>query len=131
VWQKNVKLNIAHNQKWYKLLLLLLLLLLLPPPPLCQQQQQQQQQNQISEKEITVALRIMPKWKTRRRDLTANFWLNKLRATHKYLAALFNKLIEENHRLEWLMTGVTLLIPKNEKTENPENYRPVTSLPML
>jgi hypothetical protein len=45
-------------------------------------------------------------------------------ATHKYLATLFNKLIEEDQTPEWLMAGVTLLIPKNENTEKPKNYRP-------
>jgi hypothetical protein len=30
---------------------------------------------------------------------------------------------------EWLTAGVTFLIPKNENTENPKNYRPVTCLP--
>ena len=27
--------------------------------------------------------------------------------------------------------GVTFLIPKNENTENPKNYRPVTCLPKM
>ena len=30
---------------------------------------------------------------------------------------------------EWLTAGVTYLIPKNENTGNPKNYRPVTCLP--
>jgi hypothetical protein len=42
---------------------------------------------------------------------------------------IFNKLIEEDSILEWLTAGVTYLIPKNENTENPKNYRPVTCLP--
>ena len=29
------------------------------------------------------------------------------------------------------MAGVTFLIPKNEKTDNPKNYRPVTYLPTI
>ena len=29
------------------------------------------------------------------------------------------------------MAGVTFLIPKNESTENPNNYRPVTCLPTV
>ena len=29
------------------------------------------------------------------------------------------------------MAGVTFLIPKNENTENPKNYRPVTCLPTM
>jgi len=53
---------------------------------------------------------------------------NKLTATHKHTAALFNKLIEEDKIPECLTAGVTFLIPKNENTENPKNYRPVTCL---
>jgi len=34
--------------------------------------------------------------------------------THTYLATLFNKLIEEGQIPDWLMTGITILIPKNE-----------------
>jgi hypothetical protein len=45
------------------------------------------------------------------------------------IATIFNKLIEEDSILERLTAGVTYLIPKNENTENPKNYRPVTCLP--
>ena len=47
------------------------------------------------------------------------------------MAALFNKLIEEDKIPEWLTAGVRFLIPKNENTENPKNYRPVTCLPKI
>jgi len=49
------------------------------------------------------------------------------------MAAIFNKLIEEDHIPEWLRAGVTFLIPKkkNGNTENPKNYRPVTCLPTI
>jgi hypothetical protein len=52
-----------------------------------------------------------------------------LTGTHKYLATLFNKLIEGDQTPEWLTAGVTSLIPENENTEKPKNYRPVTCLP--
>jgi hypothetical protein len=52
-----------------------------------------------------------------------------LTATHKHIAAIFNKLIELDQIPEWLTTGVIFLIPKNENTENPKNYRTVTCLP--
>ena len=45
------------------------------------------------------------------------------------MAVIFNKLIETGPLQEWLTAGVTFLIPKNENTENPKNYRPVTCLP--
>ena len=38
--------------------------------------------------------------------------------------------MEEYFLPAWLMAGVTYLIPKNEDTGNPKNYRPVTCLPM-
>ena len=50
-----------------------------------------------------------------------NFWLKQLTATHRHIAAIFNKLIEEDQILEWLTAGVTFLIPKNKNTENPKN----------
>jgi hypothetical protein len=64
-------------------------------------------------------------------DQIANFRLKQLTATHKHIAALFNKLIEEDRIPDWLTTGVTFVIPRNENTENPKNYRPVTCLPTI
>jgi hypothetical protein len=41
-----------------------------------------------------------------------------------YLATPVNKLIEESQIPDWLTTGIIILIPKNENTERPMNYRP-------
>ena len=59
--------------------------------------------------------------------------VKQLTATHKHIAALLNKLIEEYQIPDWLKAGVTFLIPKkkNEDAENPKNYRPVTGLPTM
>ena len=70
-------------------------------------------------------------WKAPGRDQIPNFWLKQLTATHRHIAAIFNKLIEEDQIPEWLTAGVTFLIPENENTENPKNYRPVTCLPTM
>jgi hypothetical protein len=72
-----------------------------------------------------------PNTKFLARDQIPNFWLKQLAATHKYLAIPFNKLIEEDQTSEWLTAGVSLLIPKNENTEKPKNYRPITCLPKI
>jgi hypothetical protein len=37
----------------------------------------------------------------------------------------------EGQILDWLTTGATILIPKNENTERPKNYRPITCLPTI
>jgi len=83
----------------------------------------------ICEKEVAEALRSTLRWKVPGRDQIPNFWLKQLTATHKYIAEIFNKLIEEDFIPEWLMAGVTYLIQKNEYAGNPKNYRPVTCLP--
>jgi hypothetical protein len=83
------------------------------------------------EKQVTVVLRTMLNSKAYGRDQLANFWLKQLMVTHKCIATLFNKLIAEDQMPEWLLAGVISLIPKNENTEKPKNYRPVTCLPMI
>ena len=82
----------------------------------------------ICVKDVAEALRTTLNWKVLGRVQIPNFWLKKLTATHRYIAAIFNKLIEEDQIPEWLTAGVTVIKPKNENTENPKNYRPVTCL---
>jgi len=85
----------------------------------------------VCEKDVAEALRTTLNWKATGRDQIANFCLKQLTATHKHMAALFTKLIEEDQIPEWLTAGVIFLIPKNENTENPNNYRPLTCLPTI
>jgi len=85
----------------------------------------------VCEKDVAETLRTTLNWKAPGRDQIANFWLKQLTATHKHIAALFNKLTEEDQILESLTAGLTFLIPTNENTENPKNYRPVTCLPTI
>ena len=76
----------------------------------------------ISETEVAEVLRTKLNWKAPGRDQTANFWLKQLTATQTYSATLFNKLIKEGQILNWLTTGITVLILKNENTERQKNY---------
>jgi len=50
----------------------------------------------VCEKDVADALRTTLNWKAPGRDQIANFWFKQLTATHKHIAALFNKLIEED-----------------------------------
>ena len=77
----------------------------------------------ICAKDVAEALRTTLNWKVPGRDQITNFWLKQLTATHKHIAAIFNKLIEEDPITEGLTAGVTFLIPKNENTENQKTYR--------
>jgi len=68
----------------------------------------------VCEKDSAEALRTTLNWKAPGRDQIASFWLKQLTATHKHIATLFNKLVEEYQIQEWLTTGVTFLIPKKK-----------------
>jgi hypothetical protein len=81
--------------------------------------------------EVAEVLRSTLKQKATGTDQTANFWLKQITATYTYLATLFNNLIKEGQIPDWLTTGITILISKNEKTARPKNYRPVTCLPTI
>ena len=69
----------------------------------------------VCEKDVVYALRKTLNWKSHGRDKTLNFWLKQLTATHKYIATMFNKSIEEDSIPEWLTAGVTYLIPKKRE----------------
>jgi len=69
----------------------------------------------VCEKDVVEALRTTLNWKAPGRDQIANFWLKQLTATHKHIAALFNKLVEEDQIQEWLTAEVTILIPKKRE----------------
>jgi hypothetical protein len=62
----------------------------------------------------------MLSWKAPGRDKIPNIWLKELTATHKHIAKILNELIEEDFIPEWLIAGVTYLIPKNEDTGHPK-----------
>jgi hypothetical protein len=84
----------------------------------------------VCEKDVAEALSTTQNWKALGREQIPKFWLEQLTETHEHIAMIFNNLIEEDSIPEWLMAGVTYFIPKNENTENPKNYRPVTCLPI-
>jgi hypothetical protein len=83
----------------------------------------------VCEKVVAETLRATLNRKAPGRYQMPNFWLKQFTATHKHIAAIFNKLLEADQIPEWLTAGITFLIPKNKNTEHPKNYRPVTCLP--
>jgi len=66
----------------------------------------------VCEKDFVEVLRTTLNWKAPGREPIANFWLKQLTATHQHIAAIFNKLIEEDQVPECLTAGVTFLISK-------------------
>lgn len=68
-------------------------------------------------------------WKTPGPDGIPNYWLKKLTSIHKHLANCYNELMQNPEQTPfWLANGQTTLIPKNEHTDDPKNYRPITCL---
>jgi hypothetical protein len=64
----------------------------------------------ICEKDVAEELRTTLNWKANGREQIPNFWLKQLTATHKHIAAIFNKLIKEDSITERLTAGVKYLI---------------------
>jgi len=85
----------------------------------------------VGEKDVAEALRTTLNWKAPGRDQIPHFLPKQLTATHKHMAALFNKFIEEDQIRKWLTARITFLIKKKENTENGTNYIPVTFLPKI
>jgi hypothetical protein len=65
----------------------------------------------VCEKDVAEVQRRTLNWKDPGRVKIANFCLKHHTATHKYIAALFNKLTEEDQIPEWLTAGITFFVP--------------------
>jgi hypothetical protein len=78
---------------------------------------------------MMMMMMITPTQQQPGRDQIQDFWLKQFTATHKHIAAIYNKVLEADQIPEWLTAGIKFLIPKNENTEHPKNCRPVTCLP--
>ena len=60
-------------------------------------------------------------------DWITGFWYKPLHSYHHEPALLFNKAFSGLTDIpEWLARVLTCLLPKNDETENPKNYRPIT-----
>jgi hypothetical protein len=81
----------------------------------CRQHFAENYKSPVSVKDVADVLRTTLSWKAPGRDQITNFWLKQLTATHKHIAALFNKFIEEDQMPDWLTAGVTFLIPKKRE----------------
>lgn len=84
-----------------------------------------QQWSDVSLEETLTAIQKSSNWKAPGIDGIENFWLKHMPALHKDLTYAYNKCIENPEDPPcWLTTGPTYLLPKNEETKTPQNYRP-------
>ncbi|XP_067129392.1 uncharacterized protein [Centruroides vittatus] len=87
---------------------------------------------EITEDQVKFAVRKLMNWKSPGIDKIQNYYIKCLTSVHKYFAVLFTNIISGKEMLEdWFTTGKVILIPKNENTEDPENWRPIACLPSM
>ena len=68
-------------------------------------------------------------WKALGPDGIHNFWIKQLTATHSYLAHYFNQFMEDAGNIpEFLVHGITYLLPKSRDWGDPSKYRPIICL---
>ena len=71
-------------------------------------------------------------WKTPGHDGIHGFWFKKFSFIHDILALEMNRCLHRSQVPEWMAKGKTTLIEKDpSKITAPNNYRPITWLPMM
>ena len=72
---------------------------------------------------------IIISWKAPGPDGINNFWITRFTATHSYLAHHFNQFIEDAGNIsDFLVQGITYLLPKSQDCQDPSKYRSITCL---
>ena len=87
----------------------------------------------ITAEDVKYKLESMSNWKAPGPDKLQVFWIKQLTSLHDRLANNINTLLQQPHMVpEWLVTGRTLLLRKDEsKPPTPSNFRPITCLPTM
>ena len=83
----------------------------------------------ISLAETKIAIKRSKNWKSPGNDGIANFWIKHLTVLHKDMTYAHNKCLESPETCpDWLTNGTTYFLLRNDETNNPKNYRPITCL---
>jgi hypothetical protein len=86
----------------------------------------------VTVEELKATIQKTHNWKTPGIDHIHNFWYKRLTSVHERLTELINQNVRNPHIFpDFLTEGKTYIKPKNEQTQNPANYRPITCLPTL
>ena len=71
----------------------------------------------------------MGNWKSPGPDQVYGFWVKYIICLHGDLSRNYNLLVQDPDSVpDWLLQGITTLIPKNDKTDQAKNYRPIACL---
>ena len=81
---------------------------------------------------LKTTLKRISNWKAPGHYGIHDFWFKKFTSIHGRLALEINRCLQDAHVPEWMTKGKTILIQKNpSKGTAPNNYRPITCLPMM
>src|SRR6266550_4391650 len=81
---------------------------------------------------LKAAIAKTQNWKATGVDRIHNYYIKKLTSTHANILECYNRIIMEKEDVpEWMTVGRVILLPKNEETENPKNWRPIACLPTI
>ena len=81
---------------------------------------------------LKTTLKRISNWKTPGHDGIHVFWFRKFTSIHGRLALEMNRCLHGAQVPEWMTKGKTTLIQKDtSKRTAPNNYRPITCLPMM
>lgn len=86
----------------------------------------------ISLEDVKLALKNVPNWKAPGRDKIQNYWWKKFTSVHETLARQFQRCLMNPEEVpNFLMEGVTYMLPKTDTPDHPKKFRPITCLPTL
>ena len=118
-WQNILEQEVKHNEdaQWIK-----------------DQEEQlqinQMEWNDIKVEELQVNMTRAANRKSPGPDKLPNFWIKQFKSLHKPMAIAYSVVINDPQQIpEWLVEGITNLLPKKEETWIPKNYRPIACLP--
>ena len=81
---------------------------------------------------LKTTLKRISNWKVPGHDGIHGFWFKKSTSIHGRLALEMNRCLRDALVLEWMTKGKTTLIQKDSsKGTAPNNYRPITCVPMI
>ena len=87
---------------------------------------------EIHIKLLKKTLKKISNWKTPGHDGIHGFWFKKFTSIHDRLALEMNRCLQDAQVPDWMTKGKTILIQKDpNKGTAPNNYRPITCLPMM
>ena len=87
------------------------------------------EESPITTEEISRLIAKTLNWKAPGPDGLYKFRIKRFTATHSYLAYYFNQFMEDARNIpDFLVQGITYLLPKSRDCEDPSKYRPTTCL---